>query len=89
MVEDNFIFHKCDEKNWTEFLTKRDSGKLVQIDQEMFDYWQELLPPITQSNSSFYFAEGFSPIIHFFKEEDETGRELFYCQSTLVKNKLQ
>jgi|SRR5271157_5996982 len=33
------------ENDFAEFLTVRDSGEIAEIDEEMFYYWLEVLPP--------------------------------------------
>ncbi|OFZ27809.1 MAG: hypothetical protein A2381_07360 [Bdellovibrionales bacterium RIFOXYB1_FULL_37_110] len=56
------FFCKSDEKNWTKFLLKRDSGKLVLIDQEMFNpdegSYKVLGAIMASRNGEKNFAEG-------------------------------
>jgi len=37
------------ENDFAEFLTLRDRGEIIPIDQEMFYYWLEVLPPVYNS----------------------------------------
>ncbi len=66
------------QEEWGEFISERDAGRTVQIDEEMFMYWLEVLPPVYMHKEiliegrpvfcSFGFAEGREPITDFWKE---------------------
>lgn len=34
------------ERDFAEFISRRDRGEIVEIDGEMFDYWLGVLPPV-------------------------------------------
>src|SRR3990167_9906126 len=72
------------ENDFTEFNAEIDAGHVCKIDEEMFYYWLEVLPPVymgqkrlididgkmTEKNCSFGFAEG-GPVIDFWEEGEE------------------
>lgn len=62
------------DKDWTEFIEAMRSGKVVHIDESIFDYFLEVLPPIYMSRRgatgrhvSFGFAEGAEEVVDFWK----------------------
>ncbi|MBW3635006.1 MAG: hypothetical protein KY445_00900, partial [Armatimonadetes bacterium] len=78
--------YDCSEEEWAAFIAARDSGEVTEIDEEMWMYWLELLPPIYMNRRveiagkprcAFGFAEGYDNIIAFWREQ---GR--FFCART-------
>lgn len=74
--------------NWAEFLADLAAGKRVVIDEWIYDYFLEVLPPVymgrrvttvdgTVVRAYFGFAEGAEPVTAFWREG---GR--YYCQRT-------
>ena len=67
------------ENDFKDFVDEKASGRTFQIDEEMFYYWLETLPPIYMSkeqeidgkkvNCSFGFAEGTEFITDFWREK--------------------
>jgi hypothetical protein len=37
---------KCTHDEWKEFIRVMQSGKEFEVDEEMWDYWLEVLPPV-------------------------------------------
>jgi hypothetical protein len=64
------------------------SGDQIEIGVDCYLFYQTLLPPISMTPNSFYFAEGYSDIIHFWSEIDPSGEQRYFCQSTFMKNRL-
>lgn len=87
-MQRKIIFQKRNFKNWESFLLARDSGDVIEVDEEMFEHWRDILPPIRESKEGFYFAEGLSDLIHFWREPDQASRSRYFCQNTYVKNQL-
>lgn len=77
---------------WNQFLAARDAGGVVEIDQGIFNYFLDVLPPVymgrivevggVMRRVSFGFAEGAETITAFWKEG---GR--FFCQRTKDMNR--
>lgn len=44
--------YDCAEREWAAFLNARDSGEITEIDEAMFDYWIEVLPPIYMNRAA-------------------------------------
>lgn len=77
------------ENKVSEQITKdMTSGLVVTINAELYNYWMSVLPPISMARNSFYFAEGYSDIIHFWSEIDSNGDQRYFCQNTFMKNRL-
>ena len=77
---------------WAEFLDRWHKGEKVEIDESMFYYWLEVLPPAFQGRMvelvdgtkqyvSFGFVEGKDRITAFWVET-QTGKTRFLCQQT-------
>lgn len=80
-------------EQWREFILEMQSGRTLEIDESIFFYWLEVLPPVYMNkckmidvldngkeievDCSFGFAEGHSLIIDFWKSE---GR--FFCKQS-------
>ncbi len=84
------IVHRFKEdqgEEWCAFLNARERGEQVEIDEAMFYYWLEVLPPVYQSKKmvvggkerlvSFGFAEGSERITAFWREGNR-----YFCQRT-------
>lgn len=84
----NTVYKKSDLRTWNQFLKARDSGIQIEIDQEMYEHWRDILPPVRESKNGFYFAEGLADLIQFWKESDQSNRPRYFCQNIYVKNHL-
>jgi uncharacterized protein YlaI len=87
---------------WAAFIAAMHTGHEVEIDEEMFYYWLEVLPPIfmgrklkyTPANSdteiervcSFGFAEGAEPITVFWSTGEVESGYRYFCQRTKTMN---
>jgi hypothetical protein len=79
------------QAQWDEFIKAMNSGEVIEIDEAMFDYWLEVLPPIYMGRAvtvagqtrrlSFGFAEGYDYITAFWRDG---GR--FFCARTEEMN---
>jgi len=77
------------KNDWTPFIEARESGATLAIDEEMFYYWLEVLPPVYMNKDvningavrrcDFGFAEGCEPITDFWRTKVD-GVELFCCR---------
>ena len=84
---------ECEGGKWTEFIAAMNSGNEFEIDEEMFDYWLNVLPPVFMNRTinwvpchegqpmkvDFGFAEGAEPITVFWRSPD--GRRIFGQQT--------
>lgn len=61
---------------------------VTEIDDSLYFHFLNVLPPLSRSINSFYFAEGYSDIIHFWSETDPSGERRYFCQNTFMKNRL-
>lgn len=83
------------EKDFAAFVTARNAGELCRIDEEMFFYWLEVLPPVYfdqvqrveidgvsyLKRCSFGFAEGREFITDFWRNTDGNGKgTAFFCK---------
>ncbi|NOT80281.1 MAG: hypothetical protein HOP07_14900 [Bacteriovoracaceae bacterium] len=84
----NTIYKKNDFEVWDQFLEARDSGEQIEIDQEMYFHWLDILPPLKQGNDYFTFAEDFTCVIRFWQESGRGNQYNFYCQNTFRTNQL-
>jgi hypothetical protein len=75
--------------SWREFIEAMHSGQPAEIDQELFDYFLDVLPPVYMGRTvklatgetvraSFGFAEGAEIITAFYR----LGGRLYCCQTT-------
>ena len=70
--------YECPREQWTEFINAMNSGEKIEIDEEMYYYWLEVLPPARYyDGGGFGFAEGIDNITKFWREG-----EVYYCQRT-------
>lgn len=76
---------------WSEFIAAMHSGQVAEIDEAMYYYWLEVLPPAwmgrmatlpdgRQVRANFGFAEGRERIVAFW----EDGERFFCCQTMEV-----
>lgn len=81
------------EHDFKEFLTRRDAGERVAVDQELADYFLDVLPPVymgrvvtltdgTQVRAAFGFAEGAERITAFWRQGGK-----WYAQHTTEINR--
>ena len=79
--------YECSKQDWKDFIEAFNSGRTLEIDQEMFMYWLEVLPPIymhevieiegVRKFCDFGFAEGLEPIKDFWKVGNR-----FFCKKS-------
>jgi hypothetical protein len=75
------------EGAWSRFIEAMHSGEEVEIDEEMYYYWLEALPPVFMykvidgKKYEFGFAEGAEPVTVFWRKD---GR--FFCRRTGIMN---
>lgn len=85
--------YECSKEDWQEFITAINSKDRFEIDEEMYYYWLDVLPPVFMHQwidflpgheghkmfCEFGFAEGADYITVFFRSPD--GKH-FYGQKT-------
>lgn len=82
--------YTCD--TWKDTIAAMHSGEKIEIDEGVFDYFLEVLPPVYMGRTvalpcgetrcvSFGFAEGYEPVTAFWSTK---GR--YYCQRTAEIN---
>lgn len=90
--------HACGQASWQKFIEAMRSGRKVEIDSEMFDYWLGVLPPVVQKGFidffpglegkkaliAFGFAEGYEKIVLFW---DDPPAKRYFCQQSQKMNK--
>jgi len=78
------------------FCAARDAGNKVEVDQELFDYFLEVLPPVHMNyratlpdgqviQASFGFAEGWEKVTAFWQGQGEM-RGKYFAQRTQEMN---
>ncbi len=85
------MIHKktCSREQWDAFINEMRSGRIFECDQEMFDYWLGVLPPIHMNYiarlpngkevyAQFGFAEGEENVVAFWQGQ---GGRYFGCQT--------
>lgn len=89
-----YAYETTSGNDWTRFIGDMHSGHVVEIDEEMLDYWLEALPPIYMGRTGlereslaplgahhlFGFAEGRDKIVDFWQQ----GGRSFCRQSDRV-----
>lgn len=87
--------YPCDSETWQAFLQAMHSGDEIEIDEAMFQYWLDLLPPVFMNRMlpypdpqhpmryDFGFAEGREPITLFYSNPDKTR---FFCRRSPYLN---
>jgi len=89
-------------EEWQEFLSKLHAGEKIAIDESMFSYFLEVLPPIFMNKYvndlpgyeghamkiSFGFAEGAEPITYFWRTLDNGFGDgcRYFCQRSKRMN---
>jgi hypothetical protein len=79
------------QEQWAEFITAMTSGEVVEVDESMYFYWLEVLPPIFMCRRMTYkprhsdqevtrvvgfgFAEGQDHITVFWEEREPNGKD--------------
>jgi hypothetical protein len=72
---------------WEQFISAMHSGQEVEINEGMYYYWLEVLPPIFMwkvfdgKKYEFGFAEGAEPVTVFWRKDDR-----FFCRRTEIMN---
>jgi len=84
------VIHSREDKSdgaWSRFIEAMHSGEEVEVDEEMYYYWLEVLPPVFMykvidgKRYEFGFAEGAEPVTVFWRKD---GR--FFCRRTTIMN---
>jgi hypothetical protein len=84
------VIHSREDKSegaWSRFIEAMHSGEEVEVDEEMYYYWLEALPPVFMykvidgKRYEFGFAEGAEPVTVFWRKD---GR--FFCRRTTIMN---
>jgi hypothetical protein len=84
------------QDDWDEFITVMNSGDRFEVDEEMFDYWLGVLPPVFMNRYidflpgheghkmlvAFGFAEGADNITVFFRSPD--GKKFYGHQTSKI-----
>ena len=65
-------YEKCTAQQWKSLIEALDSGDAVQIDESVWEYFLEVLPPRYMGHGGFAFAEGLEHPRWFSK--DNQGR---------------
>lgn len=83
-------------ENWAEMINAMHSGAVIEIGEDVFYYFLEVLPPVYMARVMdiggqrrrvlFGFAEGSEPITAFWSEGLRTHQR-FYCQRTAEVNR--
>lgn len=80
---------------WTAFIDAMRYGETIEIDEDMYFYWLEVLPPVFMDKPisfpdknhpiryDFGFAEGAEPITLFWRSPD---RQRFFCRRSDIMN---
>lgn len=79
------------EHDFAEFIPVMRSGDVFECDEEMFDYWLEVLPPVYMSKvvalpngqtvkAAFGFAEGAEEVVAFWR----SGGRYFGCRTNTI-----
>ena len=89
-------------EKWDDMLHAMHSGVQTEINQEVYDYWLDVLPPVFMNkwftfkdgqrvHAHFGFAEGSEPIVVFWKEAAADRGilegERFYCRESSLINR--
>lgn len=83
-------------QQWSEFLAERDSGREVEVDEDLFNYFLEVLPLVgmpwnaifqdgTKRRCAYGFAEGYEKITAFYTKRDLNGL-YYFCRLTVQDN---
>ena len=84
-------------QEWAGLIAAMDTrGAVIRVDGAVFDYFLEVLPPVSMSASVvpggrvyvFAFAEGCETIKGFWTEDDEDGNAACYVENTGKLNRL-
>ena len=80
----------------SEFQTARHSGRRIEVDEDTYWFYLEVLPPASMGKTytldgipqrtNFGFADGTELITAFWKEYDGSGATRYFCQMTDVVN---
>ena len=55
MTEVIYTRAECHDARWAEFIEAMGSGQKFEVDEEMFDYWLEVLPPVLMCQDILFF----------------------------------
>lgn len=82
------------DEDWAAFIAAKNAGERCQMDEDMWHYWLEVLPPVyifrdvelvdgSRVRANFGFAEGAEPICAFWRGTGGT----YFCQMTKEVNR--
>ena len=87
------------ENDFAAFVAARNEGELCEVDEEMYYYWLEVLPPVRMpahnvpmrgglflKSCAFLFAEGQELCTAFWESDDPSGKPHWYAKQTAVLN---
>ena len=88
------------QEAWDACIVGLDSGRVVEVNEEVFDYFLEVLPPKSMGKlvevpgwatvrTSYGFAEGWEPIKYFWtiKDKDRRAGERYYAWKSQEVNR--
>ena len=98
-----YSYDQSTPEQWKEFIQRLNNYEALVIDESMFYYWLEILPPVYMGEKqiinidgvtypkqcSFGFAEGREHIVDFWGEgnKDEQGNKVYFCKRSTRMNK--
>jgi len=95
---DKVYSHACSREDWQEFIRVMHSGQPFEVDEEMWEYWLEVLPPVLMNKEitfmpgheghpvkvDFGFAEGNEQVTVFWRSPD--GKRYFGQRTARVNS---
>jgi len=66
--------------DWKDFIEEKYSGRVFEVDEDIFEYWLEVLPPIMMNQMTqlpngdkvkcaFWSAEGYEPVTYWWRKD--------------------
>ncbi len=80
---------------WVDFIEEMHSGRVFEVDEGMYFYWLEMLPPAWMNETvstpvgerrTFGFAEGAENVVAFWREHSPTEGTRFFGWQTQIMN---
>lgn len=75
----------CSSEEWADFIAAQKSGRNVAIDEDLYNYWCDLLAPrlwgpvVQGKRYDFACGEGHNPLVYFWREG-----ERYFCRTFCV-----
>lgn len=100
MLKERKVYkYDCKTEDWKEFIKALDNREVIEIDEKMFFYWLEVLPPVYMNEKqdieidgvvfnklcSFGFCEGMDYIIDFWDNGKDASK---FCKKSNRMNSL-